>query len=132
MLHGLNQCFLREQEKIGVLSPYELRRFSQVKLNNMMKQAQRMQAQMMEIQEKLGEETVETSVGGGMVKAVFTGQGALVEIRIDSEVIKPEEREMLEDLVTAAVNEGLLKSKELANARMGAVTGALGSLGLGF
>ena len=132
MLHGLNQCFLREQEKIGVLSPYELRRFSQVKLNNMMKQAQRMQAQMMEIQEKLGEETVEASVGGGMVKAVFTGQGALVEIRIDSEVIKPEEREMLEDLVTAAVNEGLLKSKELANARMGAVTGALGSLGLGF
>ena len=132
MLHGLNQCFLREQEKIGVLSPYELRRFSQVKLNNMMKQAQRMQAQMMEIQEKLGEETVEASVGGGMVKAVFTGQGALVEIRIDPEVIKPEEREMLEDLVTAAVNEGLLKSKELANARMGAVTGALGSLGLGF
>ena len=100
----------------------------QVKLNNMMKQAQRMQAQMMEIQEKLGEETVEASVGGGMVKAVFTGQGALVEIRIDPEVIKPEEREMLEDLVTAAVNEGLLKSKELANARMGAVTGALGSL----
>ena len=132
MLHGLNQRFLREQEKIGVLSPYELGRFSQVKLNNMMKQAQRMQAQMMEIQEKLGEETVEASVGGGMVKAVFTGQGALVEIRIDPEVIKPEEREMLEDLVTAAVNEGLLKSKELANARMGAVTGALGSLGLGF
>ena len=66
------------------------------------------------------------------VPAVFTGQGALVEIRIDPEVIKPEEREMLEDLVTAAVNEGLLKSKELANARMGAVTGALGSLGLGF
>ena len=132
MLHGLNQRFLREQEKIGALSPYELRRFSQVKLNNMMKQAQRMQAQMMEIQEKLGEETVEASVGGGMVKAVFTGQGALVEIRIDPEVIKPEEREMLEDLVTAAVNEGLLKSKELANARMGAVTGALGSLGLGF
>ena len=55
-----------------------------------------------------------------------------MEIRIDPEVIKPEEREMLEDLVTAAVNEGLLKSKELANARMGAVTGALGSLGLGF
>ncbi len=117
---------------MGALPPYELGRFLQVKLNNMMKQAQRMQAQMMEIQEKLGEETVEASVGGGMVKAVFTGQGALVEIRIDPEVIKPEEREMLEDLVTAAVNEGLLKSKELANARMGAVTGALGSLGLGF
>lgn len=103
-----------------------------MKLNNMMKQAQRMQVQMMEIQEKLGEETVEASVGGGMVKAVFTGQGALVEIRIDPEVIKPEDKEMLEDLVTAAVNEGLLKSKELANSRMSAVTGALGSLGLSF
>ncbi len=103
-----------------------------MKLNNMMKQAQRMQAQMMEIQEKLGEETVEASVGGGMVKTVFTGQGVLVEIRIDPEVIKPEDKEMLEDLVTAAVNEGLLKSKELANSRMSAVTGALGSLGLGF
>ena len=55
-----------------------------------------------------------------------------MEIRINPEVIRPEDKEMLEDLVAAAVNEGLLKSKELANTRMGAVTGALGSLGLGF
>lgn len=102
-----------------------------MKLNNMMKQAQKMQAQMLQIQEKLGEELVEGNAGGGMVKAVFTGQGGLVEIKIDPEVIRPEDREMLEDLVTVAVNDGLQKSKELANSRMGAITGALGSLGLG-
>ncbi|NLL36204.1 MAG: YbaB/EbfC family nucleoid-associated protein [Fretibacterium sp.] len=102
-----------------------------MKLNNMMKQAQKMQAQMMQIQQKLAEETVEASVGGGMVKAVFTGQGELVSISIDPEVIRPEDAEMLEDLVTAAVCEGLLKSKELANERMGALTGALGAFGLG-
>ncbi|MBR1671917.1 MAG: YbaB/EbfC family nucleoid-associated protein [Fretibacterium sp.] len=102
-----------------------------MKLNNIMKQAQKMQAQMMQIQEKLAEETVEASVGGGMVKAVFTGQGDLVEIRIDPEVIKPEDKEMLEDLVTAAVNEGLKRSKELMSDRMGSITGALGAMGLG-
>ena len=103
-----------------------------MKINNIMKQAQKMQSQMMQIQEKLAEETVEASVGGGMVKAVFTGQGDLVEIRIDPEVIKPEDKEMLEDLVTSAVNEGLRKSKELAASRMGGLTNALGSMGLGF
>lgn len=103
-----------------------------MKINNMMKQAQKMQAQMLQIQEKLAEELVEGNAGGGMVKAVFTGQGDLVEIKIDPEVIKPEDKEMLEDLVTVAVNDGLQKSKELANSRMGAITGALGSLGLGF
>lgn len=103
-----------------------------MKINDMMKQAQKMQAQMMQIQEKLAEETVEASVGGGMVKAVFTGQGDLVEIKIDPEVIRPEDKEMLEDLVTAAVNEGLKKSKELMASSMGSVTGALGAMGLGF
>ena len=103
-----------------------------MKINNMMKQAQKMQAQMMQIQEKLAEETVEGSAGGGMVKAVFTGQGDLVSVRIDPEVVKPEDVEMLEDLISVAVNDGLQKSRELANSRMGSVTGALGSLGLGF
>ena len=102
-----------------------------MKINNMMKQAQKMQAQMMQIQEKLAEELVEGNAGGGMVKAVFTGQGDLVEVKIDPEVIKPDDREMLEDLITVAVNDGLQKSRELANSRMGAITGALGSLGLG-
>jgi DNA-binding YbaB/EbfC family protein len=102
-----------------------------MKINNMMKQAQKMQAQMMQIQEKLAEEKVEGNAGGGMVKAVFTGQGDLVELKIDPEVIKPEDAEMLEDLVLVAVNDGLQKSKELANSRMGVFSNALGSLGLG-
>lgn len=102
-----------------------------MKLNNIMKQAQKMQAQMMHIQEQLAEETVEASVGGGMVKAVFTGQGDMAEIHIDPEVIKPDDREMLEDLITSAVNEGLKRSRELANERMSSVTGALGAMGLG-
>ena len=66
------------------------------------------------------------------MKAVFTGQGDLVEVKIDPEVIKPEDKEMLEDLVAAAVNEGLKKSKELMADKMGSVTGALGAMGLGF
>ncbi len=103
-----------------------------MKINNIMKQAQKMQSQMMQIQEKLAGETVEASVGGGMVRATFTGQGDLVSIKIDPEVIKPEDKDMLEDLVTSAVNEGLRMSKELATERMGSVAGALGALGLGF
>ena len=102
-----------------------------MKLNNIMKQAQKMQSQMMQIQQQLATETVEASVGGGMVKAVFTGQGDIVEVKIDPEVIKPEDKEMLEDLVTAAVSEGLKKSKDLMNDKMSSVTGALGAMGLG-
>ena len=98
---------------------------------NMAKQAQKMQAQMMQIQEKLGEERVDGSAGGGMVKAVFTGHGELVELKIDPEVIKPDDAEMLEDIVLAAVNDGIQKSRELANSRMGVFANALGSLGLG-
>jgi DNA-binding YbaB/EbfC family protein len=103
-----------------------------MKLNNMMKQAQKMQAQVLQIQEQLGNEKVEGNAGGGMVKAIFTGQGELLEIAIDPEVVKPDDVEMLEDLVTVAVNDGLRKSKELAESRMGVLSGALGSLGLGF
>ncbi|MDR1733127.1 MAG: YbaB/EbfC family nucleoid-associated protein [Synergistaceae bacterium] len=103
-----------------------------MKINNMMKQAQKMQAQMMQIQEKLAEERVEGNAGGGMVRALFTGQGDLVEMHLDPEVIKAEEVEMLEDLIMVAVNDGLQKSRELANSKMGVLTGALGSLGLGF
>jgi DNA-binding YbaB/EbfC family protein len=102
-----------------------------MKMNQMMKQAQQMQARMMQIQEKLAEETVEGSAGGGLVKAIVTGQGSLVEVKIDPEVIKPEEAEILEDLVLVAVNDGLEKSRELANSRMGVLAGALGSMGLG-
>ena len=103
-----------------------------MKLNNIMKQARQMQSQMMQIQEKLASETVEASVGGGMVTATFTGQGDIVSIKIDPEVINPEDKEMLEDLVVSAVSEGLKKSRELMSDRMGGITGALGSMGMGF
>lgn len=101
-------------------------------LNNLMKQAKQMQNKMLQVQEKLAEETVEASVGGGMVTAVFTGQGDLVSVKIDPEVINPDDKEMLEDLVSSAVNEGIKKSRELMNERMGGITGALGGLGMGF
>lgn len=102
----------------------------------MLKQVRDMQSQMMKMQEKLASETVEAQVGGGMVSAVFTGQGDIVSIKIDPEVINPDDKEMLEDLIVSAVNEGLKKSRELINDRMGSITGglgsALGSMGLGF
>ncbi len=102
----------------------------------MLKQVRDMQSQMMKMQEKLAGETVEAQVGGGMVSAVFTGQGDIVSIKIDPEVINPDDKEMLEDLIVSAVNEGLKKSRELINDRMGSITGglsgALGSMGLGF
>ena len=96
-----------------------------------MKQARQMQSQMMQIQEKLASETVEATVGGGMVSATFTGQGDIVSIKIDPEVINPDDKEMLEDLVVSAVSEGLKKSRELMSERMGGLTGALGAMGMG-
>ncbi len=103
-----------------------------MKLNNIMKQAKQMQTQMMQIQEQLANETVEAVVGGGMVTAKFTGQGDMVSVKIDPEVINPEDTEMLEDLVMSAVNEGIKKSRELMGERMGGLTGALGAMGMGF
>ncbi len=100
-------------------------------INAIMKQAKQMQSKMMQIQEKLAEETVEASVGGGMVNATFTGQGNIVNIKIDPEVINPDDKEMLEDLIVSAVSEGIKKSRELMSQRMGGITGALGSMGMG-
>ena len=76
-------------------------------MNQMMKQVQKMQADMMATQEKLAAETVEASVGGGVVKAVVTGAGALESITIDPGAVDPDDVEMLQDLIVAAVNEGL-------------------------
>ena len=94
-----------------------------------------MQSQMMQMQEKLASETVEASVGGGMVSATFSGQGDIVSIKIDPEVINPDDKEMLEDLIVSAINEGLKKSRDLMAERMNSITGglggALGSMGLG-
>jgi hypothetical protein len=95
-----------------------------------MKQAQQMQSQMLEAQEKLKDETVEASAGGGMVKVKMGGDLTLREIVIDPEAIDPEDAEMLQEMVQAAVNEGLRAAQELAGSKMGGITGDLGG-GLG-
>jgi nucleoid-associated protein EbfC len=94
---------------------------------NMIRQ---MQAKLMKIQEELGNETVEVTVGGGAVTVVMTGHQQLKSIKISPEVVDPEDVETLEDLITAAVNEGTTKAQELAAKKMGAVTGGLKIPGL--
>lgn len=89
-----------------------------------------MQAQMAKMQEELAALTVEGSAGGGMVTVSANGQGDIMSVKIDPEVLGDGDVEMLEDLVLAAVNEALRRSKELAAEKMGKVTGGLGSLGL--
>ena len=106
---------------------------SKNEMNQIMKQVQQMQADMMATQEKLAAETVEASVGGGVVKAVVTGAGALESITIDPGAVDPDDVEMLQDLIVAAVNEGLRKAQELQSQGFGGITDALGGIpgGLG-
>ncbi|MGH8985738.1 MAG: YbaB/EbfC family nucleoid-associated protein [Acidimicrobiia bacterium] len=104
---------------------------NQKQLNQMMRQMQKMQADMAAAQEALAAETVEATAGGGTVTAVVTGAGELRSISIASEVVDPDDVEMLEDLVVAAVGEGLRKAQELQATRMGNVTGGLDLGGLG-
>jgi DNA-binding YbaB/EbfC family protein len=99
-------------------------------LNQLLKQAQQMQAEMAKAQEQLKEETVEASAGGGMVKVTMTGDMQLREIKISPEAIDPEDPDLLQDMVTAAVNEALRSAQELAEKRMGGIAGGLGGGGL--
>jgi DNA-binding YbaB/EbfC family protein len=99
-------------------------------VNALMKQAQQMQDQMLEAQEKLKDEKVEASAGGGMVKVVVGGDMTLREIKIDPEAIDPEEAEMLEEMVKAAVDAGLRAAQDLAGSKMGGITGGAGLGGL--
>jgi len=99
-------------------------------VNALMKQAQQMQSEMLEAQEKLKDEVVEASAGGGMVKVKMGGDLTLREIVIDPEAIDPEEAELLQEMVQAAVNEGLRAAQELASSKMGGITGDMGG-GLG-
>ena len=100
-------------------------------LNAMMKQAQQMQAEMNQAQEKLKDEEVEASAGGGMVKVKLSGDMRLLDISIDPEAIDPEDPELLQDMVMAAVNEGIRAAQELASERMGGVMGGIGGPGGG-
>ena len=99
-------------------------------VNALMKQAQQMQSQMLEAQEKLKDETVEASAGGGLVQVTMGGDLTLRSITIDPEAIDPEEPELLAEMVQAAVNEGLRAAQDLAGSKMGGITGDLGG-GLG-
>ena len=103
-------------------------------LNSMMKQVQQMQAEMTEAQEKLKDEKVEASAGGGMVKVVATGEGRLAELAIDPDAVDPEDVEMLQDMVLAAVNEALRLAEEKRDSAMAGAggfdpTAALDALG---
>ena len=91
-------------------------------MQKMMKQAQKLQRQMMEAQDALADERVEGSAGGGMVRVIADGQQNIVEIKIDPEAVDPEDVEMLEDTVLAAVSDAVRKSKELAEERLGVFT----------
>jgi DNA-binding YbaB/EbfC family protein len=102
----------------------------QPNFGQMMKQVQQMQAEMVKAQEQLKRETVEASAGGGMVTVRISGDLELKELRIDPEAVDPEDLELLQDMVQAAVNEAIRSAQELAASRMGAVTGGLGGLGL--
>jgi DNA-binding YbaB/EbfC family protein len=104
---------------------------NQKQLNQMMKQVQKMQADMAAAQDALAEETVEGSAGGGMVKVVVSGAGEVRSVRIAPEVVDPDDVEMLEDLVLAAVGDGLRRAQDLAAERMGGLTGGLDLGGLG-
>ena len=95
-------------------------------LNQLLKQAQQMQAEMAKAQEELKNETVEASAGGGMVKVTMTGDMQLREIKISPEAIDPEDPDLLQAMVTAAVNEALRSAQELTANRMGGITGGLG------
>ncbi len=99
-------------------------------MGGLMKQAQEMQAKLAKIQEELARKTVEATSGGGMVRVTVNGQFTLASIKVDPSVIDPEEVEMLEDLVRAAVNEGLRRAREMASEEMSKLTGGFKIPGL--
>ncbi len=98
-------------------------------VNALLKQAQQMQEQMARVQDELAQETVQASAGGGMVTVKATGAGAISEVKIDPKAIDPDDPELLEDMIIAAVNEALRSAQALAQSKLGAATG-LGGLGL--
>jgi DNA-binding YbaB/EbfC family protein len=98
--------------------------------NKMMEQVQQMQAQMQQAQEELKNETVQATAGGGMVSVTATGSGEIKEIKIDPKAIDPDDPEMLEDMVLAAVNEALRSANGLIQSKLGPAMGGLEGLGL--
>jgi len=95
-------------------------------MNQLLQQAQQMQAQMAQAQEQLAHEVVEASAGGGLVTVKATGTGEILEIKIDPRAIDPDDPELLEDTVLAAVNEALRSAQALAQSKLGGMAGGLG------
>ena len=101
----------------------------QPNMNAMLKQVQKMQADMARAQEELKNEVVEASAGGGMVTVKISGDLEIRELRIDPEAVDPDDVELLQDMVLAAVNEGIRAAQELAASKLNAATGGLGGPG---
>lgn len=99
-------------------------------MGNMMKQAQKLQSRMLKLQEELADRTVETSAGGGMIKVVANGRQQVVSITMDKEVVDPNDVEMLQDLILAAVNDALAKAQEMVASEMGKITGGFNLPGM--
>jgi DNA-binding YbaB/EbfC family protein len=99
-------------------------------LGNIMKQAQELQERLGQVQEQAAARTVEATAGGGMVTAVISGRLEVIELRIDPEVLKNGDRDMIQDLVIAAVNQGIRKAQEMMAEEMKKVTGGLKIPGL--
>ena len=97
---------------------------------SVMKQAQKLQAKMMRLQEEMAEKTVESASGGGMVKVVANGRQQIVSVSIEKEVVDPDDVDMLQDLVLAAVNDALTKSQEMVTAEMSKLTGGMNIPGI--
>ncbi len=100
-------------------------------LGNLMKEAQKMQAEMAKMQEAAKEKTVEASSGGGMVTVVANGGGEIVSINIDKEVVSPDDVDMLQDLIIAASNEAIRRASEMVSEEMSKLTGGMQIPGLG-
>jgi hypothetical protein len=101
----------------------------QPNINQMMQQVQKMQADMEKAQASLKDERVEASAGGGMVTVTVSGDLEIVDLKIDPEAVDPEDVELLQDMVLAAVNEAVRSAQELAASKLGAATGGLGGAG---
>ena len=94
-------------------------------VGNLMKQAQKIQSQMTKLQDELGDRTIEASSGGGMVTVVVNGRQEILTMNIDPEVIDPDDVEMLQDLIIAAVNDGMSRAKDMVSEEMGKLTKGL-------
>ena len=99
-------------------------------MGNMMKQAQKLQSKMASLQKEMAEKTVEATAGGGMIKVAANGRQQILSIQIEKEVVDPDDIEMLQDLILAAVNDALAKSNEMVSAEMSKLTGGLKIPGL--